>query len=60
MLEKVILFNYSGHGLMDLVGYDKFLSGQLTDYALPDEEIRRYLQELDNLPKPEARKTGKW
>ncbi len=26
--EKVILFNFSGHGLMDMVGYDKFLTGQ--------------------------------
>src|SRR5512142_1544626 len=28
--KKVILFNYSGHGLMDLVGYDKYLTGKLT------------------------------
>ena len=28
--KKVILFNYSGHGLMDLVGYDNYLSGKLT------------------------------
>ncbi|MCX6778400.1 MAG: TrpB-like pyridoxal phosphate-dependent enzyme [Candidatus Micrarchaeota archaeon] len=27
--EKVICFNLSGHGLLDLGGYDKFLSGQL-------------------------------
>lgn len=32
--EKVILFNYSGHGLMDLTGYDAYLSGKLTDYKL--------------------------
>jgi tryptophan synthase beta chain len=58
--EKVILFNYSGHGLMDLSGYDAFLSGKLSDYALPDEEIGKYIEPLKKFPKAEARKTGKW
>ncbi len=58
--EKVILFNYSGHGLMDLSGYDAFLSGNLTDYELPEEELQKYLQDLEKLPKAEMRKSGKW
>jgi len=58
--EKVILFNYSGHGLMDLTGYDAFLSGKLTDYSLPDEELEKYTADLENLPKAEMRKSGKW
>ncbi|MGZ6980256.1 MAG: TrpB-like pyridoxal phosphate-dependent enzyme [Acidimicrobiia bacterium] len=29
--EKVILFNYSGHGLLDLSAYDDFLNGRLID-----------------------------
>ncbi len=29
--EKVILFNYSGHGLLDLSAYDDFLHGRLID-----------------------------
>ena len=29
--EKVILFNYSGHGLLDLSAYDDFLHDRLTD-----------------------------
>lgn len=29
--EKVILFNYSGHGLLDLGAYDAYLHGQLAD-----------------------------
>jgi tryptophan synthase beta chain len=29
--ERVILFNYSGHGLLDLSAYDDFLHGRLTD-----------------------------
>jgi tryptophan synthase beta chain len=58
--EKTILFCYSGHGLMDLLGYDAYLSGKLTDYELPEEELLKYTKELENLPKAESRKTGKW
>ncbi len=58
--EKVILFNYSGHGLMDLTGYDAFLSGKLVDYSLPDEELEKFTAEIKNLPKAEMRKSGKW
>ncbi|UCD87116.1 MAG: TrpB-like pyridoxal phosphate-dependent enzyme, partial [Desulfobacterales bacterium] len=50
--EKVILFNWSGHGLVDLAAYDAFLSGELTKYALPDEEIQRSLKLIEGLPKP--------
>lgn len=58
--EKVILFCYSGHGLMDLSGYDKFLSGELSEVGFSDEEMQRNLRPLDRLPKPPANKTGKW
>jgi len=58
--EKVILFNYSGHGLLDLGGYEAFLSGKLSKYQLADKEIEKYTRELKNLPKAQMRKTGKW
>lgn len=58
--EKVILFNYSGHGLMDLAGYDAYLAGKLTDYELPDEDLEKYTAELKKFPKAEMRKSGKW
>ncbi len=58
--EKVILFNLSGHGLMDLQGYQSFFDGKLNDYELPQEEIQRALNALDGLPKPQVMKTGKW
>ncbi len=58
--EKVIIFNLSGHGLMDLVGYQKFFNGELEDYAYPKEEIYKSLEVLDGLPKPSTAKTGKW
>ena len=50
--EKTILFNLSGHGLLDLSGYDAFMSGKLTDYSLPQEEIDKYLAVLESYPKP--------
>ncbi len=50
--EKVILFNWSGHGLVDLAAYDDYLSGRLAPYELPDEEIKRALKAIDGHPKP--------
>ena len=57
--ERVILFNYSGHGLMDMLGYDKFLSGQLNEYHLPEEELTKSLEAIKDLPKVAKRKTVK-
>jgi tryptophan synthase beta chain len=50
--EKVILFNFSGHGLMDLTGYDKYFNGQLTNYDLPESVLLENLEELKDYPKP--------
>lgn len=36
---KVIVFNLSGHGLLDLSSYDKYFSGGLEDYAHPADAI---------------------
>lgn len=48
--EKVILFNLSGHGLIDMPSYDQFLSGNLVNYELKQEDIQKNLDEIDNLP----------
>ena len=48
--KKVILFNFSGHGLLDLSGYDKFLHGELADYTMPDEDLRQGLASLPKIP----------
>jgi len=58
--EKVIVFNWSGHGLMDLIGYDKYITGQLTDYSLPQEDLERFVAKIANFPPAPMRKTGKW
>ncbi len=50
--EKVILFCYSGHGMMDMLGYDRYLRGELTSYSLPEEELKKSLAaSLTGLPK---------
>lgn len=50
--EKTILFNYSGHGLMDLLGYEKFITGKLTEYSLPENELCSSLEAIKDFPKP--------
>ena len=57
--EKVILLNWSGHGLMDLGGYDSYFSGRLTDYALPEEEMKKSVKSIEGLPKPAMLRKGK-
>jgi len=50
--EKVILFNWSGHGLVDLAAYDAFMTEKLTQYELPEEEMKRALTCIEGLPCP--------
>jgi tryptophan synthase beta chain len=50
--EKVILFNWSGHGLVDMAAYEAYLAGKLGDHALPEDEIERALADIAPLPKP--------
>ena len=50
--EKVILFDWSGHGLVDLAAYDAYLAGKLELSDLPEEEIKRALKAIEGLPKP--------
>ena len=44
--EKVILFNLSGHGLLDMVAYEQFLNGDLMDYKVSDLEIEKFLGDI--------------
>jgi tryptophan synthase beta chain len=48
---KTLFFNLSGHGHFDMASYDKYFSGELEDYAYPEEAIRAA---LDHLPKVAA------
>jgi tryptophan synthase beta chain len=50
--EKVILFCWSGHGLLDLSAYQAYMEGRLANYSLSEEEIREILKAIEHLPKP--------
>jgi tryptophan synthase beta chain len=43
---EVIVFNFSGHGFLDLAAYDAFLAGQLEDVEFPEAELQKSLADL--------------
>lgn len=47
--EKVILFNLSGHGLIDMPSYEQFINGDLQNYAVSDEEIEKNVSQLEKI-----------
>ena len=50
---RTIVFNLSGHGLVDLAAYDQYFNGKLEDYNISDEEIRQNLGSLPQIePEP--------
>ena len=51
--EKVILFNWSGHGLLDFSAYDKYFTGQLQNFSLSDEELTQSEAVFKDFPKPQ-------
>ena len=54
---KVILFNWSGHGLIDLGSYEKYLSGQIKDFDFPAQDIEDAKKILAKYPKPQVMKS---
>lgn len=42
--EKVILFNLSGHGLIDMKAYDQYLAGDLQNYAVTQEDVDKNIE----------------
>lgn len=47
--SKAILFNLSGHGLLDMPSYQAYLAGKLQDYDYPSEEIAMALAGLPSV-----------
>ena len=47
--SKTILFNLSGHGVIDLYAYEQYLAGALKDYSPSDAEIRKTIDRLNDL-----------
>ena len=47
--SEVILFNLSGHGLIDMSAYDQYLSGSLQDYVVSDDEVAKNLSKIEKI-----------
>ena len=47
--EKVILFNLSGHGRIDMASYDQYFAGTLSNYEASDELIKQNTDKLEKL-----------
>lgn len=47
--QKVILFNLSGHGLIDMTAYDRYLAGDLANYELTDDEVKASTSTLEQI-----------
>ncbi len=58
--EKTIIFNLSGHGLLDLKGYEMYFGNELSNHELPEEELQNTLRSIAGHPPVNAGRTGKW
>lgn len=47
--KKTILFNLSGHGLVDMAAYDQYLADDLVNYSLSNEDIAKNISQLEHL-----------
>ena len=46
---KTILFNLSGHGLVDLYAYEQYFAGNLKNYKVTDQEISKTVSQLEKI-----------
>jgi len=52
--SEVILFNLCGHGHFDMVAYQKYFAGELTDESYDEKELAMALSGLPSVPKEYA------
>lgn len=48
--QKTILFGLTGTGYFDMVAYEKFHDGKMSDYIPTDEELERFAKTLPPQP----------
>ena len=48
-VRKTILFNLSGHGLVDMSAYEQYFAGDLSNYSLSDEDIAKNINQLNKV-----------
>jgi len=56
--ERVIVFNLSGHGLLDLSGYQAYMAGELENYSLPEEVIAKTSRRFRAGQSPRSRRAA--
>lgn len=47
--KKTILFNLSGHGLIDMTAYDRYFANDLTNYEVTPEDIAKITKDLEKI-----------
>jgi tryptophan synthase beta chain len=47
--QKTILFNLSGHGLIDMAAYDNYLAGDLSNYDMTDDDLAKSMDMLKKI-----------
>ena len=47
--KKKILFNLSGHGLIDVTAYDRYFANDLFNYTVTDEDIAQNTKDLEKI-----------
>lgn len=48
--EKTILFGLTGTGYFDMIAYENYLSGKMSDYIPTDEELQKGFDSLPDIP----------
>ena len=46
---KTILFNLSGHGLIDMASYDRYFAGDLSNYELSGNDLSKSIDSLEKI-----------
>ena len=52
--EKTILFGLTGTGYFDMVAYERYNNGEMTDYIPTDEDLAKGLAGIPKFPGNEA------
>ncbi len=47
--DENVVFLYSGHGMLDLASYDKFLTGEMDNFELPQKDIEEALKDCPKI-----------
>ncbi len=52
--EKTIVFGLTGTGYFDMVAYEKFNNGEMSDYIPTDAELQKGFDSLPKVPQNEG------